>query len=53
MVWDGNNHLQEWLPIINWDHAHGFTWHYVIESIILDIKGDITTMLTTLHEVNW
>ena len=53
MVWDGNHRLQAWLPIINQDHTHDPAWHYVVESIILDVKGDIATMLTALHEVNW
>ena len=53
MMWDGNHRLQSWLPIINQDHTHDPTWHYVVESIILDVKGDIATILATLHEVNW
>ncbi len=53
MMWDGNHRLQSWLPIINQDHTHDHTWHYVVESIILDVKGDIATMLAALHEVNW
>jgi hypothetical protein len=53
MVWDGNHRLQAWLPLINRDHAADFTWHYAVESIILEVKGDIATMLAALHEVNW
>ena len=53
MVWDGNHRFQAWLPIINRDHAYDFTWHYSVESIILDVHGDIATMLAALHEVNW
>lgn len=53
MVWDGNHRLQAWLPIINRDHTHDPAWHYAVESIILDVKGDIATMLAALHEVNW
>ena len=53
MVWDGNHRLQAWLPIIYRDHTHDPTWHYAVESIILDVKGDIATMLAALHEVNW
>lgn len=53
MVWDGNHRLQAWLPIINRDHAHDYTWHFAVESIVLDVKGDVATMLAALHEVNW
>ena len=41
------------IVIINRDHTHDPAWHYAIESIILDVKGDIATMLAALHEVNW
>ena len=53
MVWDGNHRLQAWLPLINRDHADDFQWHYAVESIILEVKGDVATTLTALHEVNW
>jgi len=41
--------LQAWLPIINKDHADDFEWHFEVERIILNVKGDILGMLTTLH----
>jgi len=53
IVWNGNHCLQAWLPLINRDHANYFQWHYAVESIILEVKGDIATMLAALHEVNW
>ena len=53
MIRYGNYRLQAWLPIINRDHTHDFTWHYAFESIILDAKGDVAIMLAALHEVNW
>jgi hypothetical protein len=53
MVWDGNHRLQAWLPIINRDHTYDPAWHYVVKSIILDVNGDIVTMLAALYEVNW
>ena len=53
MVWDGKHRLQAWLLIINRDHTYDPVWHYVVEKIILDIKGNIATMLAALYEVNW
>ena len=53
MVWDGNHCLQALLPIINLDHTHDSTWHYVVENIILDIERDIAIIMATLHEINW
>ena len=52
-VWSGNHRLQAWLPIIKKDHAEDFEWHFGVESIILEIKGDVLGMLTALYEVNW
>jgi len=53
IVWNGNHCLQVQLPIISQDHAEDFMWHYIVESIVLNVKGDITTILATFHEVNW
>jgi hypothetical protein len=53
MVWNGNHHLQVWLPIINNEHKNDQTWHFAVESIILVVNGDIAGMLIALHEVNW
>jgi hypothetical protein len=52
-VWDGNHRVQAWMPIINQDHSNDLGWHYSVDSIILEVKGDVPTMLTALHEVNW
>lgn len=41
------------MPIINDDHSDEIEWHYSVESIILEVKGDVASMLTALHEVNW
>ena len=49
MLWDGNHRLQAQLPNINRDYTHDPAWHYVVENIILDVKGDITTILAALH----
>lgn len=53
MVWDGNHRLQAWMPIIDRDHAHDISWHYCVETVILDPRGDVASILTALHEVNW
>lgn len=52
-VWDGNHSLQAWLPIINIDHPDDIDWHYTVESNIVVVNGDVVSMLTALHEVNW
>jgi len=52
MVWDGNHRLQAQLPIIEQFHARDVNWHFYVESIILDPKGDVPSVLTTLHKIN-
>lgn len=52
-VWDGNHRLQAWYPIINEYHPRDINWHYRVESVILDPKGDIPAVIAALHEVNW
>ena len=52
-VWDGNHRLQAWMPIINRDHSHDAKWHYAVESIILNVDGQVAPLLTALHQVNW
>ena len=52
IIWDRFHHSKAWLSIINRDYIHDHTWYYVVESTILDMKGDIATMLAALHKVN-
>ena len=52
-VWDGNYRFQAWLPIIDGDHYNDEAWHFSVESIILDVDGQVESLLTALHQVNW
>ena len=53
MVWDGNHRLQAWMPIIEQVHTHDIIWHFCVEAVILDPRGDAPSMIAALHEVNW
>lgn len=53
MVWDGNHRLQAWMPLIDEFHKGDITWHYSVDSIILDPKGDVPAVVSVLHDVNW
>ena len=53
MVWNGNHHLQAWLPIINNEYGDDPSWHFLVESITMVVSGDVVGMLTALYEVNW
>lgn len=52
-VWDGNHRLAAWMPIINRDHCTDPTWHYAVESIVLNVEGQYAMLLGALHQVNW
>ena len=53
MVWDGNHRLQAWMPIIEQFHPHDINWHYCVEGVILDPRGEVASVIAALHEVNW
>ena len=53
MVWDGNHRLQAWMPIIEQFHTHDMNWHFCVESVILNPRGDVPSVVAALHEVNW
>ena len=53
MVWDGNHRLQAWMPIIEEYHSDDINWHYKVECVVLDPRGDVPSVITALHEVNW
>jgi hypothetical protein len=53
MVWDGNHRLQAWMPIIEQFHTHDINWHFCVEGVILEPRGDVPSVIATLHEVNW
>jgi hypothetical protein len=53
MVWDGNHQLQAWMPIIEQFHTHDINWILCVEGVILDPRGDVPSVITALHEVNW
>ena len=53
MDWDGNHRLQAWMPIIEEFHTHDINWHFCVEGVILDPKGDVPSVIAALHEVNW
>lgn len=52
-VWDGNHRLEAWYPYINAEKSHDPVWHFRVDCILLDLKGDNMTALTALHEINW
>ena len=53
IVWNGNHRLQAWMPIIEQFHTHDINWHFYVKGVILDPRGDVPSVIATLHEVNW
>ena len=53
MVWYGNHRLQAWMPFIEQFHTHDINWHFCVEVVIFDPRGDVPSVIAVLHEVSW
>jgi hypothetical protein len=51
-VWDGNHMLQALISYIEQIHVWEESWHYAMDSIMLDTKDDIMDILITTTDLN-
>ena len=51
-VCDGNHRTVAWMNHINRLHNDDITWHYLVDSIILDTKGRIGADMQVMHDIN-
>ena len=51
-VWDENHKLQAWWEFINKTHHLDYDWHYAVRAMVILTKNDITSILTTMHDIN-
>ena len=51
-VCDGNHRRVAWMNHINRLHNDDITWHYLVDSIILDTKGRIGAVMQVMHDIN-
>jgi len=51
-VCDGNHRRQAWINHINRLHQHEASWHYSVDSIILDTKDRLGVVMHVMHDIN-
>jgi hypothetical protein len=51
-VWDNNHLLQAWMPYISRVHPYDFSWHIVVDSIMLDTRKGLVHLLVTKIDMN-
>ena len=51
-VCDGNHRRQAWLNHIQRLHNTEETWHYSVDSILLETKGKIGVVMQLMHNIN-
>lgn len=51
-VCDGNHRRQAWMNHINRLHKSEASWHYSVDSIVLDTKNRISLVMQVMHDIN-
>ena len=51
-VCDGNHRRQAWLNHIDRLHRHEDSWHYLVDSILLDTNGKTGLVMQVMHNIN-
>ena len=51
-IWDGNHRLQGWWEFINQTYLFDYDWHYAVKAMVIWTKNDVTSILTTMHDIN-
>jgi len=51
-VCDGNHRRQAWLNHVDRLHRHEASWHYAVDSIILDTKDRLGLVMQVMHDIN-
>jgi hypothetical protein len=51
-VWDDNHRLQAWMPYISKVHPCDFSWHIIMDSIMLDMRKGLMHLLIVMTDMN-
>jgi len=51
-VCDGNHRRQAWMNHIERLHKNEATWHYAVDSIVLETKDRIGVVMQVMHDIN-
>ncbi len=52
-VWEGNHRLAAWMRHIEKFHCHDREWHYSVDCIVLDSRGNTCLLLDAMNDINW
>lgn len=51
-VCDGNHRHLAWMNHIERPHKNEATWHYSVDSIVLNTKDKIGVVMQVMHDIN-
>jgi hypothetical protein len=51
-VCDGNHRRQAWLNHIDRLHRNEDSWHYLVDSILLETNGKVGLVMQVMHNIN-
>jgi hypothetical protein len=51
-VCDGNHQRQAWMNVISHLHSTNPSWHYMVDSIVLENQGKLGVVMLAMHNIN-
>jgi hypothetical protein len=51
-VYDGNHRRQVWMNVISRLHSTNPSWHYMVDSIVLETQGKLGVVMLAMHNIN-
>jgi hypothetical protein len=51
-VCDGNHRRQVWMNVISHLHSTDPSWHYMVDSIVLETQGKLGVAMLAMHDIN-
>lgn len=51
-VYDGNHRLKSWMPIIQKEHSHDLNWHFMVETIVLNVGVNLAVLIPVMNDIN-
>jgi hypothetical protein len=51
-ICDGNHRRQVWMNVISRLHSTNPSWHYMVDSIVLETQGKLGVVMLAMHDIN-
>jgi hypothetical protein len=51
-ICDGNHRRQAWWNVISRLHSTDLSWHYMVDSIVLETQGKLGMVMLAMHDIN-